>query len=177
MKSIITNDIITKVSNDSKSQTNTLAPYKFSSYDVIGIGAIQVIIHGEDYHLHLHEDIGKTYLRDWNEDAGKLLTRDLHRKDKSHFYEFKTPTYKALLRRIDDDKKDEMKELGFCHLLIGDYYYTIIKLINNNETYGKVNTLIDESLQEKHEDEDPEEEEENVAVDDIAEVESLSLFD
>jgi hypothetical protein len=175
MKSIITSDIITKVSNDSKLQTNSLTPYIFSSYDVIGIGAIKIIIHGNEYHLDLHEDVGKTYLKVWSEDVGKLITTDLRKNDKSHFYEFKTPTYKVLLRKIDDDKIDEMKELGFCHIVIGDYYYTIIKLVNNNENYAKINTSIDESLQDKHEDEEPEEE--NVNIDEIAEVESLSLFD
>ena len=179
MKSIITSDIITTVSDDSKLQSNSLAPYKFLFHDVIGIGAIQVVIHGDSYHLHLHEDIGKTYLKVWREDVGKLLTQDLQKKDRSRFYEFKTSTYKALLRRVDDDSVDEMKELGFCHVLIGDYYYTILKVIGNKEkTYGKVNTIIDESLQEKHEDdEEPEEDNKNTNVDDISEVESLSLFD
>lgn len=176
MKSIITNDIITKVSNDSKLQSNSLVPYKFSSYDVFGIGAIKVVVHGDEYYLDLHEDVGKTYLAVWNQDVGKLLIRDLRKKDKSHFYEFKTSTYKALLRRIDEDQVKEFKDLGFCHVLIGDYYYTIIKLINNGEHYCKINPLIDESLQEKKQQEEPEEEE-NISIDEVSEVESLSLFD
>lgn len=176
MKSIITNDIITKLRDEIDSQEYSFGPFNFNEYNVIGIGAVGIVVSPTDHHLKLGDDVGHTYYKNWKEDVGYLLVKDLKKNNRSNIYEFKSSVYKAILRKIDESELEAFEEKGFNHIQIGDYNYTIIKLTAANANYSNISISIDESLQEKKEDE-AEEVDTHVSVDEVAELESVSLFD
>jgi hypothetical protein len=83
-----------------------------------------------------------------------------------------------LLRKITEEELGEMTEKGLNHVLIGDFYYVIIKEIPLDGSYGVDNGTVGKELlvdpmssntSEEEEEEDVEEEEEES-------IESLSLF-
>ena len=174
MKSIITKELIDRVSADSNTSDVQLEQYTAPSYFVVGVGCVAITKTAKECYLYLKdENIGRKYMKEWCKDVGILLLRDMKANDFSHLYEFKTSKYKALLRRIDESKIKEMEELGFKHVLIGDFFYTIIKVIKISDVvYSRTDHLDDEELMADIDGQDEEEE----PVEEEAELESISLF-
>ena len=175
---LISKELIDKVENDSKLASTQMNPYTFPMYTDICIGVIHIIRGGNDTYVHLPDNVSKQYMKPWSKDVGKILSRDLRMKRDDLYFEMVTDTYRVLLRKITEEELVDMTEKGFAHVLIGDFYYVIIKEIPLDGLYSVENTIVGKELlvdpmssnvTEEECDETFEEEEEDS-------IESLSLF-
>lgn len=174
---LISKELIAKVTNDSKLATTQVNPYTFPAYTNVCIGAIHIVRGGNESYIHLPENISKQYMNAWSKDVGKILSKDLRKKRDELYFEMVTDTYRVLLRKITEEELGEMTEKGFNHVLIGDFYYVIIKESPLDGLYSVDNGIVGKELLF-----DPllsntsEEEEEDVAEEEEESIESLSLF-
>lgn len=176
---LISKELIAKVSNDSKLASTQMNPYTFPAYTNVCIGAIHIIRGGNETYIHLSENVSKQYMKAWSKDVGKILSKDLRKNRDELYFEMVTDSYRVLLRKITEEELGEMTEKGFNHVLIGDFYYVIIKEIPLEGSYdvdkvivGK-ELLVDPMTSNTSEDE---EEEEDVEEEEEEPIESLSLF-
>lgn len=176
---LISKELIAKVSNDSKLASTQMNPYTFPAYTNVCIGAIHIIRGGNETYIHLSENVSKQYMKAWSKDVGKILSKDLRKNRDELYFEMVTDSYRVLLRKITEEELSEMTEKGFNHVLIGDFYYVIIKEIPLEGSYdvdkvivGK-ELLVDPMTSNTSEDE---EEEEDVEEEEEEPIESLSLF-
>ena len=175
---LISKELIAKVANDSKLASTQMNPYTFPAYTNICIGAIHVVRGGNETYIRLSENVSKQYMNAWTKDVGKILSKDLRKKRDELYFEMVTDTYRVLLRKITEEELGEMTEKGFNHVLIGDFYYVIIKEIPLNGSYGVDNGIVGKELLVDPMSSNTSEEEEEEAVDEEEEepIESLSLF-
>lgn len=134
MKSVITNEIIDVIKNDTSEFPNIdIKPFEFLPVHAITVGLVRVVKHPAGSYLFLPDDTSGTYIAEWKQDVGELLYKDFKREQYSKYYELQTQSpefkYKAMLRLADKDEMDDLKERGFLHLIIGDNSYTIIKVV------------------------------------------------
>ena len=175
---LISKELIAKVANDSKLASTQMNPYTFPAYTNICIGAIHIVRGGNETYIYLSENVSKQYMNAWVKDVGKILSKDLRKKRDELYFEMVTDTYRVLLRKITEEELGEMTEKGFNHVLIGDFYYVIIKEIPLYGSYGVDNgtggkeRLVDPMSSNTSE----EEEEEAVDEEEEEPIESLSLF-
>ena len=175
---LISKELIAKVAIDSKSASTRITPYTFPSYTNICIGVVHIIRVAGETHIRLSEDVSKQYMNAWSKDVGKILSKDLRKNRDELYFEMVTDTYRVLLRKITEEELGEMTEKGFNHVLIGDFYYVIIKEIPLEGSYsvdygtdGK-ELLVDPTSSNESE----EEEDETVEEEEELPIESLSLF-
>ena len=175
---LISKELIAKVANDSKLASTQMNPYTFPAYTNICIGAIHIVRGGNETYIRLSENVSKQYMNAWTKDVGKILSKDLRKKRDELYFEMVTETYRVLLRKITEEELSEMTEKGFNHVLIGDFYYVIIKEIPLNGSYGVDNGIVGKELLVDPMSSNTSEEEEEEAVDEEEEdpIESLSLF-
>ena len=175
---LISKELIAKVANDSKLASTQMNPYTFPAYTSICIGAIHVVRGGNETYIHLSENVSKQYMNAWSKDVGKILSKDLRKKRDELYFEMVTETYRVLLRKITEEELGEMTEKGFNHVLIGDFYYVIIKEIPLYGSYGVDNGTVGKELLVDPMSSNTSEEEEEEAVEEEEEesIESLSLF-
>ena len=178
---LISKELIAKVANDSKLATTQMNPYTFPAYTNVCIGVIHIIRGGNETYIHLSENVSKQYMKVWSKDVGKILSNDLRKNRDELYFEMVTGTYRVLLRKITEEELGEMTERGFNHVLIGDFYYVIIKEIPLEGSYGVDNVivgkelLVDPMTSNTSEEEDAEEEK-DVEEEEEDPIESLSLF-
>ena len=176
---LISKELIAKVANDSKLASTQMNPYTFPAYTNVCIGVIHIIRGGNETYIHLSENVSKQYMKAWSKDVGKILSNDLRKNRDELYFEMVTDSYRVLLRKITEEELGEMTEKGFNHVLIGDFYYVIIKEIPLYGSYDVDNVIVGKDLlvdpmtsnisEDEEEEEDVEEEEEEP-------IESLSLF-
>ena len=178
---LISKELIAKVANDSKLASTQMNPYTFPAYTNVCIGVIHIIRGGNETYIHLSENVSKQYMKVWSKDVGKILSNDLRKNRDELYFEMVTGTYRVLLRKITEEELGEMIEKGFNHVLIGDFYYVIIKEIPLEGSYGVDNVivgkelLVDPMTSSTSEEEDAEEEK-DVEEEEEDPIESLSLF-
>ena len=178
---LISKELIAKVTNDSKLASTQMNPYTFPAYTNVCIGVIHIIRGSNETYIHLSENVSKQYMKVWSKDVGKILSNDLRKNRDELYFEMVTGTYRVLLRKITEEELGEMTERGFNHVLIGDFYYVIIKEIPLEGSYGVDNVivgkelLVDPMTSNTSEEEDAEEEK-DVEEEEEDPIESLSLF-
>lgn len=176
---LISKELIAKVANDSKLASTQMNPYTFPTYTNICIGAIHIIRGGNETYIYLSETVSKQYMKVWSKDVGKILSKDLRKNRDELYFEMVTDTYRVLLRKITEEELGEMTEKGFNHVLIGDFYYVIIKEIPLEGSYGVDNVIVGKELLIDPMTSNTTEEEEEEAIEEEEEeepIESLSLF-
>ena len=175
---LISKELIAKVANDSKLASTQMNPYTFPAYTNICIGAIHIVRGGNETYIYLSENVSKQYMNAWAKDVGKILSKDLRKKRDELYFEMVTETYRVLLRKITEEELGEMTEKGLNHVLIGDFYYVIIKEIPLYGSYGVDNGTVGKELLVDPMSSNTSEEEEEEAVEEEEEesIESLSLF-
>lgn len=175
---LISKELIAKVANDSKLASTQMNPYTFPAYTNICIGAIHVVRGGNEAYIHLSENVSKQYMNAWTKDVGKILSKDLRKKRDELYFEMVTDTYRVLLRKITEEELGEMTEKGFNHVLIGDFYYIIIKEIPLEGSYNVDNRIVNKELliDPTLSDESDDEEIEDIEEEEEDPIESLSLF-
>lgn len=176
---LISKELIAKVENDSKLASTQMNPYTFPAYTDVCIDAIRIIRGRNELYINLAENVSKRYMNAWYKDVGNILKKDLRKKMDELYFEMVTDTYRVLLRKITEKELGEMTEKGFNHVLIGDFYYVIIKEIPLDGSYSINNGIVDKELlfDPMLSNTSEEEEEEEVAEEEEEEsIESLSLF-
>ena len=177
MKKIVTNEMIDIINNDIKLTKDIhIDEYEFLTNQSISVGLVTINIHPNGCYLNLSSDVDKHYMLNWVEDIGEIVVNDFKHKTDAKYFEFRTqlavPEYKALLRRVRDDEYEEFKEKEFIHFKIGDFYYTLIKLVPANKGYNSKDSIhyipVETTVEEVEEEYDKSVEED---------VHSLSLFD
>lgn len=178
MNNLISKELIAKITNDSKLASTQINPYTFPEYTDICIGVIHIIRGGNNTHIHLSENVSKQYMNAWSKDVGKVLSKDLRKKKDDLYFEMVTDTYRVLLRKITEEELGEMTEKGFNHVLIGDFYYIIIKEIPLEGSYNVDNRIVNKELliDPTLSDESDDEEVEDIEEEEEDPIESLSLF-
>ena len=183
MKSIITSEILDVIKNNIKLTNDIhIEPYEFMSNtedQSVVVGLVAIHIHPTGTYLYLQPEADKRYMIDWQSDIGQLVATDFKHKNFTKYFEFRTqlvdPEYKALLRIISEDEYEEFKDKGFAHLKIGDFYYTVIKLVSIDRDYNcKDNVQYVPTEQEQRAEENEEDEYDKTVEEDV---QSLSLFD
>lgn len=177
MKRIISRETATMVAVEANKPGTKVEPFMIPNYFAIGIGAILVVRTGDEHYLDLKDqDVTKAYMKDWNQDIGKILCKDYRKKNYSSLYLMTTPKHKVLLRRIAEDELNNFTDNGLRDVLIGDYFYTIVKILTNDEhdVWGSVDK-VEENFVEAMEKEAADAAEEQELVEE-EELESMSLF-
>lgn len=141
MKSSITNEMIDIIKNDiATANTAVISQYEFMDCQCMTVGLVTIHKYPGGSYLYLRPEADKRYMKDWKEDVGQILLTDIKKNNLSPYYELVTqktdPACKALLRRISDEEYDDFKAKGQVHLMIGDFYYIIIKLVPANDGYN-----------------------------------------
>ena len=85
--------------------------------------------------IELDSVVNKEMFAQWKRDVGRFLSRDLSHGVYSNLYELKAEGKKALLRKIPSAELPDMRAEGFDHVYIGDYHYTIMKIVPINGNY------------------------------------------
>ena len=133
---LITDDIKKLVSSACKDNVK-LEKYKLEHYNRFRIGSVSILKMGDEKPiLYLGETFTTEYQKLWNNDVGKVLIKELRKKDPD-LYEIKTNTFRALLKKIGDDELSDLEEKKLVHLTIGDSKYTIIKAVSNKKVYAE----------------------------------------
>ena len=160
----------TLITNDMIKLVKSSLPYgKIEKYNLdrfvsvyIGRAAINRPADGKLY-LSLEETFDSRYSRVWRNDVGEVLRKELSRSE-PEIYEFVSKNFKALLKKVRDDEKESLAQRGLVHLIVGDSFYTIIRIIKPDGWYSMKDTKNDyysdfdiEDLVEDFGDEDDEE--------------------
>ena len=160
---LITNDMIKLVK--SSLPYGKIEKYNFDRFVSVYIGraAINRPTDGKLY-LSLEETFDSRYARVWRNDVGEVLRKELS-KSEPEIYEFVSKNFKALLKKVRDDEKETLAQRGLVHLIVGDSFYTIIRIIKPDGGYSVKDTKNDyysdfdiEDLVEDFGDEDDDEE-------------------
>lgn len=159
--SLITNDMIKLVK--SSLPYGKIEKYNFDRFVSVYIGraAVNRSADGKLY-LSLEETFDSRYSRVWRNDVGEVLRKELSRSE-PEIYEFVSKNFKALLKKVRDDEKESLAQRGLVHLIVGDSFYTIIRIIKPDGWYSMKDTKNDyysnfdiEELVEDFDDEDDE---------------------
>ena len=159
---LITNDMIKLVK--SSLPYGKIEKYNFDRFVSVYIGraAINRPTDGKLY-LSLEETFDSRYARVWRNDVGEVLRKEMSRSE-PEIYEFVSKNFKALLKKVRDEEKESLAQRGLIHLIVGDSFYTIIRIIKPEGWYSMKDTKNDyysdfdiEDLVEDFGDEDDEE--------------------
>ena len=160
---LITNDMIKLVK--SSLPYGKIEKYNFDRFVSVYIGraAINRPTDGKLY-LSLEETFDSRYARVWRNDVGEVLRKEMSRSE-PEIYEFVSKNFKALLKKVRDEEKESLAQRGLIHLIVGDSFYTIIRIIKPEGWYSMKDTKNDyysdfdiEDLVEDFDDEDDDEE-------------------
>lgn len=141
MNKFITTEDITKVQTALNDLTAgkrkiKLAQYKFREpSEAVRIGEIRTVVYNSNcVYLQLSEAVGASYSNRWHRDVGGVFVKAV-KKHTKNIYELVTPTFKALLVKILEEELDAIALEGLDHVKMGDYIYTIIRVVCPEETY------------------------------------------
>ncbi len=136
MKKLISKETIAEVNNMIKSPDAT-----FDACDIYGDFKVRlgnVVVHkaGSSSVIELDTGVNKEMFAQWKRDVGRFLSRDLSHGIYNNLFELKADGKRALLRKIQQKELPDMRAEGFDHVYIGDYHYTIIRVIPNTGRYS-----------------------------------------
>ena len=152
---LITPEMARMVKHAINGRRFNLVKYDTDCYLSFYVGKVKVNrgINEDKPILELEEGFTKDYGKLWYNDVGKVLAKELHKKEPL-LYEFSTPQFKALLKKIDPEKDDVdwLVERGLVHVTIGDFDYVIIRIVHTDESFSKKDKhndyYIDKEVQE-----------------------------
>lgn len=146
MKNLITKDTINEVNSMIQSPDAQFNEFKILPGFCIRFGNIIVRKYGDSGLLDLDECVNKELFAQWKKDVGQLISKDFKKGLFTGYYEIKANDKRALLRRIEYNDLLDMKDRGFNHVSIGDYWYTIMRLIPVNGNYNDADALAEANL-------------------------------
>lgn len=131
--------------------------YKFREpSEAIRIGEVTVIVYDvNSVYLRLSEAASSMYISKWHNDVGGVLVKAVKRNIKN-VYELVTPTFKALIVKILEEELDDITTKNLDHVKMGDYTYTIIRVVDKDDTYSSQDRTLpkEEYVREDTEDDD-----------------------
>lgn len=104
-------------------------------------------------YIHIPDGVGKEYMSLWKNDVGKVLMNELKR-DEPELYEIKTRKFIALAKKIRHEEEPSFVEKGFLHIKVGDFYFTVIKVISTGSQYYQKTCDFDPELYTNEDDDD-----------------------
>jgi hypothetical protein len=136
MKNLINKDTIKEVTEMYHSPNVVFNEFKIPAGFSIRFGNVVVRKYGNTGILEMDDNVNKELFAAWKKDVGRLMSRDFNKGIFTGYYEIKANNKKALLRKIEYKDLVDFKESGFNHLYIGDYWYTILRMIPLNGAYN-----------------------------------------
>jgi len=130
---------------------------ELNKYDVTHglyrFGEITVSTHSIPVVLNVSALCTKEYMKEWNADTGRFFCTDLRRGNKDLYYEITTSLVRALVRQISPEEASDDEFAKFQKVLIGEFEYAIIKVVNVDSNYmaEDVNTCELKDLTEEKE--------------------------
>lgn len=137
---LVSTEMVKMVKHAINGKNFNLVKYDTDRYMTFYVGKAK-ITKGENEKrpiLDLEEGFTKDYGKLWYNDVGKVLSRELH-KDDPLLYVFSTNQFKALMKRIDEEKDDIewLAERGLIHVTVGDFDYVIIRIVSKDGDFSK----------------------------------------
>lgn len=136
MKNLISKDTIKEVTDMYHSPNVVFSEFKLPIGFSIRFGNVLVRKCGDKGLLEMDDNVNKEMFANWKKDVGRLVSHDFNKGIFSGYYEIKANGKKALLRKIEYKDLVDLKERGFNHLYIGDYWYTILRMIPQSGNYN-----------------------------------------
>ena len=148
MKKLVNKELIAEVNTMLKSQDARIDSYPTECNFAIRLGNIVIRKVNAGSVIELDPNVTKEMFALWKRDVGKFVSRDLQKKRYDTLFELHAAGRRVLLRKITQDELPFMRDEGFAHVYIGDYHYTIIRLIPENGSYldADENTEVDDSM-------------------------------
>lgn len=110
----------------------------------IRFGNVVVRKYGNGGLLEMDENVTKELFATWKKDVGRLVSCDFNKGIFTGYYEIRANGKKALLRKIEYKDLVDLKERGFNHIYIGDYWYTVLRMIPSTGAYNDHDELAEE---------------------------------
>ena len=136
MKKLVSKETIAEVNAMLKQSDVIFEPCDISGGFCVRLGNIVIRKVGTSSIIELDPSVKKDLFGLWKKDVGKYLSRDLSHGVYSNLFELMGSGKKVLLRKAPQNELAEIRAEGFDHLYIGDYHYTIIRVIPINGKYS-----------------------------------------
>ena len=143
MKKLVSKEIIADVNSMLKSADAVFDSCEITGNFAVRLGNVVVRKVCESSVIELDSVVNKEMFAQWKRDVGRFLSRDLSHGKYENLYELKAEGKKALLRKIPQADLPDMRAEGFDHVYIGDYHYTIIRVIPLNGKYTDPDETVD----------------------------------
>jgi hypothetical protein len=132
-KALIKKDVIGLVMSEiDKTELKKLDLTKFFAVRV-GNVLVQKPLNAKPF-ISIPEGLNKDYMSLWNNDVGKVLLNEL-KKDAPELYELRAVNFTTLMKKVAHEEEESFMDKGLLHIKIGDFYFTIIKVISANSHY------------------------------------------
>lgn len=135
MKKLVNKELIAEVNAMLKSQDARLDSYSTECNFAIRLGNVVIRKVSTGSIVELDPNVTKELFALWKKDVGKFVSRDLQKKRYNTLFELHSGGKRVLLRKITQDELPFMRDEGFAHVYIGDYHYTIIRMIPESGSY------------------------------------------
>lgn len=135
MKKLISREIISEVNDMLNTNNSSFGQCKIEPGFAVRLGNVVVHKCGESSYIELDSNVEKETFAQWKKDVGKYLSRDLSHGNYSNLYELVANGKRVLLHKLSHKELPDAQLEGFNHVYIGDYHYTIIRLIPSDGRY------------------------------------------
>lgn len=135
MKKLVSKELVSEVNAMLKSADAVFDSCEIGCNFAVRLGNVVVRKAYGTSVIELDPVVNKELFAQWKRDVGRYLSRDLSHGVYGNLYELKADGKKALLRKIPMQELPDAKVEGFDHVYIGDYHYTIIRVIPLNGKY------------------------------------------
>lgn len=148
MKKLVNKELIAEVNAMLKNQDARIESYSTECNFAIRLGNVVIRKVSAGSIIELDPNVTKELFALWKRDVGKFISRDLRKKKYDTLFELRSGGKRVLLRKITQDELPFMRDEGFAHVYIGDYHYTIIRMIPDTGSYldADENTEVDDSM-------------------------------
>ena len=136
MKNLITKDIVSEVNAMNNSDDACFSEFEIPEHFKIRLGNVVVRRMGDTSSLEIDDCVNKDLFAHWRKDVGHLLSYDLKHRKYDGYYELRANGKKALLRKIEYKDLVDLKEHGYNHVYIGDFWYTILRVVPVSGNYA-----------------------------------------
>lgn len=152
MKKLVNKEFISEVNAMLKSQDARIDSYSTECNFAIRLGNIVIRKISTGSLVELDSNVTKDLFSVWKRDVGKFILRDLKKKKYDTLFELHACGKRVLLRRITQDELPFMRDEGFAHVYMGNYHYTIIRMIPKDGSYldADDNTETDDGMYSKY---------------------------
>lgn len=143
MKKLITKEVVAEVNEMLKQSEIIFKPCDIFPGFCVRLGNVVIRKVGNSSIIELDPSVKKEAFDLWKKDVGKYLSKDLYHGIYTNLFELCTPDKKVLLRKVSQEELPEVRSEGYNHVYIGDYYYTILKIISADGSYLDIDKTVE----------------------------------